>query len=95
MKDFIKKAKEIYETYKIIVWVIAVLAWGYDRTMNFWNVPTRLTNDENRFIETHKKDSIMFQDHLIFDSRKWAYYAQVQKMDSIKIRQLENKLKNK
>lgn len=95
MKSF-KKLKELYEAYKLFVWLFPLIAgWGYDRIMNFWNVPTRLAADEIRFIETRKKDSAMFANHALEDAIHWNAFIRLHRRDSIHISLIEKQLKSK
>lgn len=96
MKNGFKKLKELYEAYKLFVWLFPLIAgWGYDRLMNFWNVPTRLAQDEVRFIETRKKDSIMFADHALQQEVRYQQLLHYHRRDSIHISFIEKQLKHK
>lgn len=69
MNKAVKKIKEIYDSYKIVVWILPFMgASVFDRLYNFWNVPTRLDADEIKFVEQRRKDSILFQNHVEYSS---------------------------
>jgi len=70
VNSHIKKIKDFYDSYKVVIWLFTLFGggWGYDRIYNFWNIPTRLAQDEIRFIETRKMDSIRFQDHVLYSA---------------------------
>lgn len=97
MKENLKKLKEFYDTYKIIIWISTFFGgtFGYDRLVNFYNVPGRLAADEIRFVETHKRDSIMFVDHVIQDNIKWNKQRERHLIDSMRISILEKQINHK
>ena len=65
MKSIIKKIKDFYDAYKIIIWVLPICGGAvYDRFVNMWNVPTKLEEYRTEFIEQRKKDSTMFSTHV-------------------------------
>lgn len=69
MNKAFKKIKDIYDSYKIAVWILPFMSVSvFDRLYNFWNVPARLEADEIRFVEQRKKDSVLFQNHVEYSS---------------------------
>ena len=57
----IKKLKDIYDTYKIIVWILPFFGAGvYDRFYNMWGLPDKVESYKEQFETQRSADSARF-----------------------------------
>lgn len=69
MKKLWEQIKKFYDGYKIVIFIVPLFGGAVcDRFVNLWNVSGRLDADEKLFIETRKRDSIMYMNDKIKDS---------------------------